>query len=116
MVTLLSQSSPSPPGGGLLMWESTAAIANRIQTRMVYNAVDADRYDGLSKEESMHEAEIDGQLVKAGPDCPDVAQCPACGGEVRKRRRKVSRTDYVYFYRHRIGVGNDCPLRYRPTR
>ena len=32
----------------------------------------------------------------------DVAQCPACEGEVRKRRRKVGRDGHTYFYRHRL--------------
>ena len=44
----------------------------------------------------------------------DVAACPACGGEVRKRKRKNGRA-YTYFYRHRIAAGEDCPLRYHPT-
>lgn len=63
----------------------------------------------------MREVKVNGRLIQAGPDCPEVAECPACGGEVRKRKRKVGRNGLVYFYRHRIGVGNDCPLRYRPT-
>jgi hypothetical protein len=63
----------------------------------------------------MFEARVDGQPVKAGPDSPEVAQCPVCGGEVRKRKRKVGRDEYVFFYRHHNGVGNDCALRYRPT-
>jgi hypothetical protein len=64
----------------------------------------------------MHEAKVDGELTQAGPDSPEVARCPACGGEVRKRRRKVGRSEHTYFYRHRQGIGGDCPLRYRPTR
>ena len=63
----------------------------------------------------MLEAKVNGRLIKAGPDSPEVAQCPACGGEVRKRKRKIGRSEHVYFFRHRIGVGSDCPLRYRPT-
>jgi hypothetical protein len=64
----------------------------------------------------MFEARVNGHPVRAGADSPEVAQCPACGGEVRKRKRKVGRGGYTYFYRHRRGVGDDCPLRYRPTR
>jgi hypothetical protein len=64
----------------------------------------------------MRVAKLDGELIQAGPDSPEVAQCPAGGGEVRKRRRKVGRDGHTFFYRHRAGVGNDCPLRYRPTR
>jgi hypothetical protein len=63
----------------------------------------------------MLEAKVDGVLVKAGPKSPDVAECPACKGEVRKRKRKVGRGRYSYFYRHHNGVGEGCPLRYRPT-
>jgi hypothetical protein len=64
----------------------------------------------------MLEAKVDGELIQAGPDSPEVAQCPACGGEVRKRRRKVGRDGHTYFYRHRRGVGDECPLRYRPNK
>jgi hypothetical protein len=64
----------------------------------------------------MLEAKLDGELIQAGPDSPEVAQCPACGGEVRKRKRKVGRGGLVHFYRHRQGVRTDCPLRYRPTK
>jgi predicted nucleic acid-binding Zn ribbon protein len=46
----------------------------------------------------MLEAKVDGELIQAGPDSPEVAQCPACGGEVRKRRRKVGRDGHTYFY------------------
>ena len=63
----------------------------------------------------MHEAKVNGRLTQAGPDSPEVAQCPACGGEVRKRKRKVGRNRYTYFFRHCRGIGDDCPLRYRPT-
>ena len=62
----------------------------------------------------MREAMLNGRAVQAGPDSPQVAQCPACGGEVRKRKRKVGRNGYAYFYRHHTG-DDDCPLRYRPT-
>ena len=64
----------------------------------------------------MLEAKVNGELIQAGPDSPEVAQCPACGGEVHKRRRKVGKAGHMYFYRHKAGVGDDCPLRYRPTR
>jgi hypothetical protein len=64
----------------------------------------------------MLEAKVDGEPIQAGPDSPEVAQCPACGGEVRKRKRKVGRDGHTHFYRHKTGVGQDCPLRYRPTR
>jgi hypothetical protein len=63
----------------------------------------------------MQEAKLDGRLIQAGPDSPEIAQCPACGGEVQKRKRKVGRNGHTYFYRHRAGVSDDCPLRYKPT-
>jgi hypothetical protein len=28
----------------------------------------------------MREAKVDGEPIQAGPDSPEVAQCPACGG------------------------------------
>lgn len=64
---------------------------------------------------TVQKARLNGHLVEAGPDSPEQALCPACGEEVCKRRRKVSRNEYTYFYRHRTGVGDGCPLRYRPT-
>ena len=63
----------------------------------------------------MKEAKVDGELVQAGPDSPEIARCPACGGEVHKRKRRVGRNGYSYFYRHRQGTNPDCPLRYRLT-
>jgi len=42
-----------------------------------------------------------------------VAVCPACGGEVRKRKRRVGK-DVTWFYRHVAG-SDDCPRRYRPV-
>jgi hypothetical protein len=59
-------------------------------------------------------AVANGKPVLAAPASPDVAQCPACGGEVCKRRRTDGgRT--TWFYRHRQGVGDGCPRRYRPV-
>jgi hypothetical protein len=63
----------------------------------------------------MKNAEVNGKLVSAGPDTPDVAICPDCGAEVRKRRRKCMGGRVTYFYRHRRGQGKECPRRYRPT-
>ena len=64
----------------------------------------------------MQEAKVDGELIQAGPGSPDVATCPACGGEVCKRKRKVGRNGHTHFYRHQRGTDADCPLRYRMTR
>jgi hypothetical protein len=63
----------------------------------------------------MLEARVNGRLVIAGPDVPDVAVCPDCGGEVRKRRRRRMDKSVTYFYRHVRGQGKDCPRRYRPA-
>ncbi len=62
----------------------------------------------------MKDAQINGRLIQATPDSPEVAECPACGGEVHKRKRTDGgRT--TFFYRHRAGVGDGCPRRYRPV-
>jgi len=54
--------------------------------------------------------------VKAGPDAPQVAKCPACGGIVELRGRRVGRNpdQKTWYYRHRRGEGPRCPR--RPTR
>ena len=62
---------------------------------------------GVTREQPILEAKVDGELIQAGPDSPEVATCPACGGEVRKRRRKVGRSGYTFFYRHKAGVSQD---------
>ena len=61
----------------------------------------------------MQQAKFEGELVTAGPESPHVARCPACGEEVHKRKRRRDDGGTVWFYRHRIGVGVGCPLRYR---
>ena len=48
----------------------------------------------------MREAIAEGQLVPAGPDAPEEAVCPACGGAVRKRKRRTMDGQVTYFYRH----------------
>jgi hypothetical protein len=63
----------------------------------------------------MKRALVNEELVTAGPDTPDVAICPDCGTEVRKRRRTCMDGSVTYFYRHKRGEGKDCPRRYRPT-
>ena len=63
----------------------------------------------------MHEAKVNGRLVRAGPDTPTQAVCPCCGEAVRKRKRRRSDGQVTYFYRHATGVGDGCPLRYRPV-
>jgi len=62
----------------------------------------------------MHDAHHNGKLIFASATSPDVATCPACGGEVRERKRKVGK-DVTWFYRHRQGSDTDCPRRYRPV-
>jgi hypothetical protein len=59
----------------------------------------------------MREAKVEDKIVVAGPDTPDVAKCPACGGEVHKRKRRRMDGGATYYYRHRRGVGKECPKR-----
>jgi uncharacterized protein with PIN domain len=63
----------------------------------------------------MKQAQVDDKQVTAGPDTPDVAACPDCGGEVNKRRRTRMDGTVTYYYRHKRGEGKDCPKRYSPT-
>ena len=63
----------------------------------------------------MKEAQVNGQTVSAGPGSPDVATCPACGGVVEKRKRRMMSGQVTYFYRHKADEGKDCPLRYNPS-
>ena len=60
----------------------------------------------------MQEAEVKGSLVKAGPNSPAAAVCPACGGIVEKRKRRRMDGQVTYFYRHKPGEGKGCPRRY----
>ena len=63
----------------------------------------------------MKDAQHNGHLIQASPTSPDVAVCPACGGEVQKRRRRSGKT-VTWFYRHRQGTeGDGCSRRYRPV-
>jgi hypothetical protein len=63
----------------------------------------------------MRNAVVNGKVVVARPDAPDVALCPDCKTEVQKRRRKCMDGRITYFYRHERGEGKDCPRRYRPA-
>jgi uncharacterized protein with PIN domain len=54
--------------------------------------------------------------VSASPDAPEEAVCPACGGAVRKRKRRTMGAQVTYFYRHERGTGKECPLRYHPCK
>ena len=63
----------------------------------------------------MQKAKANGQVVSSGPDSPQVATCPACGGVVEKRKRRTMSGQVTYFYRHKAGVGEKCPLRYNPS-
>jgi len=65
----------------------------------------------------MRDAKVGKRVVVAGPEAPEVAQCPACGGEVRLRKRKNMDGEVSWFYRHKQGTGRqDCPRRYQPMR
>jgi hypothetical protein len=64
----------------------------------------------------VREAIAEGQPVRASADSPEEAICPACGGAVRKRKRRAMGGWVTYFYRHERGTGEKCPLRYHPCR
>jgi hypothetical protein len=61
----------------------------------------------------MQQVKFEGELVTANPESPHVARCPACVQEVRKREWRRDGGETIWFYRHRIGVGDGCPPRYR---
>ena len=61
----------------------------------------------------MREAIVEGRLIVAGPDAPEVARCPACGSELRKRKRRTMDGTTSWFYRHPNGAGKGCPKRYK---
>ena len=63
----------------------------------------------------MQRARVNGRLETARSDSPETALCPSCGGRVEKRKRRRSDGQVTYFYRHAMGVGDGCPLRYRPV-
>ncbi len=63
----------------------------------------------------MKHATLDGKPITAGPDSPDLAQCPECGAPVAKRKRSRMDGSVTYFYRHKRGQGVDCSLRYAPV-
>ena len=54
-------------------------------------------------------------LVEAGPDAPEVATCPACGGTVNLRGRRTGKNpdEKTWYYRHRRGEGRGCQRRSR---
>ena len=62
----------------------------------------------------MREAMVNGRLVVAGPDSPEEALCQACGGAVKKRKRRRMDGHATYFYRHERGVGWRCPRGFHP--
>ena len=63
----------------------------------------------------MQRARVNGRLVTARSDSPETAFCPCCGGRVDKRKRRGADGRVTFFYRHAMGVGDECPLRYRPV-
>ena len=62
----------------------------------------------------MREAIAHGRLVAAGPTSPENAFCPYCRGVVSKRKRRRMDGHVTYFYRHKRGVGEECPRRAYP--
>lgn len=51
--------------------------------------------------------------IEASSEAPELATCPACGGVVVLRSRKLSKNkgDVIWYYRHRRGEGVHCPRR-----
>jgi len=58
----------------------------------------------------------DNARVEAGPNAPQVATCPACGGVVDLRSRRNGRDpeDKTWYYRHRRGESPRCTRRSGP--
>ena len=63
----------------------------------------------------MREAIVNGQPVQADADSPEEAVCLACGGTVKKRKRRTM-DGQVTYYRHEREAGEERPLRYHPCR
>ncbi len=63
----------------------------------------------------MKKARVNGKVVAASPDAPEIGFCPDCGGRVKIRHRTNMDGAVTYFYRHMRGEGKNCPKRYRPT-
>ncbi len=63
----------------------------------------------------MRKARVNGHLVLARPDSVVEAECPSCGGKVKKRKRQRMDGRVTCFYRHELGEGQDCQLRYYPS-
>jgi hypothetical protein len=61
----------------------------------------------------MREAIVDKKRITAGPNSPEVATCPACGGEVHIRKRRTMDKTLTWYYRHKNGSEKWCPKRYR---
>ncbi len=55
-----------------------------------------------------------GQKIEAEPDAPEEARCPRCKWPVTLRRRRTMHGE-TWFWRHKRGAPDGCPLRYRPT-
>jgi hypothetical protein len=57
------------------------------------------------------------QPLAASASSPPEATCPACGGAVVLRRRKVMKnSDLIYYWRHEKNQNRACSARSRPVR
>jgi len=54
-----------------------------------------------------------GEKIEAGPNAPREARCPECKWPVALRHRRTM-SGKTWFWRHKRGGPDDCPLRYRP--
>ncbi|MCP4423806.1 MAG: hypothetical protein GY803_04875 [Chloroflexi bacterium] len=56
------------------------------------------------------------QPITATASAPPAATCPACGGAVVLRRRKVmNSSDLIYYWRHQMNQNRTCSARSRPV-
>jgi len=55
-----------------------------------------------------------GEPVLAGPDAPESALCPYCGGPLRLRQRRTMDNHLTYFWRHQDNHHLHCQKRSTP--
>ena len=57
----------------------------------------------------MREAKLNGKVIIAETNAPDIAVCPDYGTDVVKGRRTCMDGVVTYFCRHKRGQGEDSP-------
>ena len=71
--------------------------------------------EAVSKWQTTRKAMVDGRLMTVSPEAPAAATCPACSGQVEKRKRQKGDGEVTWFWWHRPGDGDGCPKRYDPN-